>query len=209
MQRLAGRLGAIARRYAPSGCARSTCASTRLSPLGSSMVGLPSGHACIHMLLPDHTCGGSACIPTIISCLGTVPAPINPPLNLALPVTKRGLHTISSTWAPRRAQLTTEPMSDCEGTFAGEGAGVASLASDASNAFANAYLNVDIPLDGIGLISIPAAEIISPVFTLWITLVIMYIGMPSSQVSSLLSHSTCRASRAQPNTFLSFELLPV
>lgn len=58
----------------------------------------------------------------------------------------------------------------------GEGAGVASLASDASNAFANAYLNVDIPLDGIGLISIPAAEIISPVFTLWITLVIMYMG---------------------------------
>ncbi|BDA40538.1 hypothetical protein COCOBI_01-1910 [Coccomyxa sp. Obi] len=56
----------------------------------------------------------------------------------------------------------------------GEGAGVG-LASDASNAFANAYLNVDIPLDGIGLISIPAAEIISPVFTLWITLVIMYI----------------------------------
>ena len=53
---------------------------------------------------------------------------------------------------------------------------MASLASDASNAFANAYLNVDIPLDGIGLISIPAAEIISPVFTLWITLVIMYLG---------------------------------
>lgn len=59
---------------------------------------------------------------------------------------------------------------------AGEGAGVASLASDASNAFANSYLNVDIPLDGIGLISIPAAEIISPVFTLWITLVMMYLG---------------------------------
>ena len=53
---------------------------------------------------------------------------------------------------------------------------MASLASDASSAFANAYLNVDIPLDGIGLISIPAAEIISPVFTLWITLVIMYMG---------------------------------
>ena len=37
-------------------------------------------------------------------------------------------------------------------------------------------LNIDIPLDGIGLVGMPAAEAISPVFTLWITLVVMYIG---------------------------------
>ena len=35
---------------------------------------------------------------------------------------------------------------------------------------------VDIPLDGRGLIAISAAETISPVFTLWVTLVLMYLG---------------------------------
>ena len=35
-------------------------------------------------------------------------------------------------------------------------------------------LNIDIPFDGLGLISIPASETISPVFTMWITLVAMY-----------------------------------
>ncbi len=37
-------------------------------------------------------------------------------------------------------------------------------------------LNIDIPLDGMGLVGMPAAEAISPVFTLWITLVVMYLG---------------------------------
>ena len=39
-------------------------------------------------------------------------------------------------------------------------------------------LNIDIPFDGLGLISIPASETISPVYTMWITLVAMYTGMP-------------------------------
>lgn len=82
----------------------------------------------------------------------------------------------------------------CSNLPAGEGAGVASLASDASSAFANAYLNVDIPLDGIGLISIPAAEIISPVFTLWITLVIMYMGMRQTSSHVPKNLARCRAS---------------
>ena len=39
-------------------------------------------------------------------------------------------------------------------------------------------LSVDIPLDGLGLVGFPAADAISPVFTLWITLVLMYLGQP-------------------------------
>ena len=39
-------------------------------------------------------------------------------------------------------------------------------------------LNIDVPFDGLGLISIPASETISPVFTMWITLVAMYTGIP-------------------------------
>jgi Flp pilus assembly protein TadB len=61
---------------------------------------------------------------------------------------------------------------------AGEGAGMGSRAGDSSGSFPNSYLSVDIPLDGMGFVSFPAAEIISPVFTLWTTLVIMYIGEP-------------------------------
>ena len=37
-------------------------------------------------------------------------------------------------------------------------------------------LSVDIPLDGLGLVGFPAADAISPVFTLWITLVLMYLS---------------------------------
>lgn len=51
--------------------------------------------------------------------------------------------------------------------------------SNASSSFSTPYLNVDIPLDGMGFVSIPASEIISPVFTLWTTLVVMYIGASS------------------------------
>lgn len=47
---------------------------------------------------------------------------------------------------------------------------------------------MDIPLDGMGFVSIPASEIISPVFTLWTTLVIMYIGEPIFTVICLLGH---------------------
>ena len=35
---------------------------------------------------------------------------------------------------------------------------------------------VDIPFDGLGLIGFPASDTISPVYTLWVTLVLMYIG---------------------------------
>ena len=37
-------------------------------------------------------------------------------------------------------------------------------------------LAVDVPLDGRGPTALPAAEMMSPVFTLWITLVAMYLG---------------------------------
>jgi hypothetical protein len=40
-------------------------------------------------------------------------------------------------------------------------------------------LTVDIPLDGLGLIGFPAADAISPVYTVWITLVLMYLGDPT------------------------------
>lgn len=38
-------------------------------------------------------------------------------------------------------------------------------------------LTVDIPFDGLGLIGFPAADAISPVYTMWISLVVMYLGM--------------------------------
>lgn len=40
-------------------------------------------------------------------------------------------------------------------------------------------LKVDIPFDGLGLIGFPAADAISPVYTIWITLVVMYLGLLS------------------------------
>lgn len=43
---------------------------------------------------------------------------------------------------------------------------------------------VDIPLDGRGLIAIPAAETISPVFTLWVTLVLLYLANSLADYSS-------------------------
>ncbi|KAK9862826.1 hypothetical protein WJX84_007158 [Apatococcus fuscideae] len=45
-------------------------------------------------------------------------------------------------------------------------------------------LNIDIPLDGIGLVGMPAAEAISPVFTLWITLVVMYLVNSAADFSA-------------------------
>ena len=35
---------------------------------------------------------------------------------------------------------------------------------------------IDIPFDGLGLIGFPASDAISPVYTLWVTLVFMYLG---------------------------------
>ena len=54
----------------------------------------------------------------------------------------------------------------------GEGAGLVTGQTKSPQ-----ILNIDIPFDGLGLISIPASETISPVFTMWITLVAMYTGM--------------------------------
>ena len=50
-------------------------------------------------------------------------------------------------------------------------------------------LSVDIPLDGLGLVGFPAADAISPVFTLWITLVLMYLGQPKTlQMTRAIPH---------------------
>ena len=57
----------------------------------------------------------------------------------------------------------------CHG--AGEGAGLVTTQPKSAQ-----ILSMDIPFDGLGLISIPASETISPVFTMWITLVAMYTG---------------------------------
>ena len=59
--------------------------------------------------------------------------------------------------------------SQSEGWCAGE-------AASADSSVDSPVVYVDIPLDGRGLIAIPAAESISPVFTLWVTLVVMYLG---------------------------------
>lgn len=53
----------------------------------------------------------------------------------------------------------------------GEGAGLVTTQPKSAQ-----ILNIDVPFDGLGLISIPASETISPVFTMWITLVAMYTG---------------------------------
>lgn len=60
----------------------------------------------------------------------------------------------------------------------GEGAGLGTSQTKSPQ-----ILNIDIPFDGLGLISIPASETISPVFTMWITLVAMYTGMPMTALS--------------------------
>jgi len=44
-------------------------------------------------------------------------------------------------------------------------------------------LSVDIPFDGLGLIGFPATDAISPVYTVWITLVLMYLGAYSFHTS--------------------------
>ena len=62
----------------------------------------------------------------------------------------------------------------------GEGAAEAAGACGVGNATCGltGLLAVDVPLDGRGPTAIPAAETMSPVFTLWITLVAMYLGEP-------------------------------
>ncbi len=63
---------------------------------------------------------------------------------------------------------------------AGEGAAEAAGACGQGNATCGltGLLAVDVPLDGRGPTAIPASETMSPVFTLWITLVAMYLGAP-------------------------------
>lgn len=51
-------------------------------------------------------------------------------------------------------------------------------------------LSIDIPLDGLGLIGFPAADAISPVYTIWITLVVMYLGRSHMPLLCLLKLST-------------------
>ena len=58
---------------------------------------------------------------------------------------------------------------------AGEGAGLGSLTGQQAGS-QKQTLTIDIPFDGKGAITIPAHEAISPVMTMWITLVAMYAG---------------------------------
>lgn len=37
-------------------------------------------------------------------------------------------------------------------------------------------VDVDFPLDGLGAVAVPAGSILSPVLTMWITLMVCYIG---------------------------------
>ena len=67
--------------------------------------------------------------------------------------------------------------------FTGEGAGLGTSQTKSPQ-----ILNIDIPFDGLGLISIPASETISPVFTMWITLVAMYTGMLITRLSFAAKH---------------------
>ena len=59
----------------------------------------------------------------------------------------------------------------------GEGAAEATGAcGNSATCGLTGLLAVDVPLDGRGPTALPAAEMMSPVFTLWITLVAMYLG---------------------------------
>ena len=65
----------------------------------------------------------------------------------------------------------------CRTLSTGEGAAEAAGACGNSAACGlTGLLAVDVPLDGRGPTALPAAEMMSPVFTLWITLVAMYLG---------------------------------
>jgi hypothetical protein len=37
-------------------------------------------------------------------------------------------------------------------------------------------IGIDFPLDGRGQVLVPAAAVLSPVFTMWVTLILVYIG---------------------------------
>ena len=60
-------------------------------------------------------------------------------------------------------------------------------------------LQVDLPLDGRGPITIPAEWSISPIASMWLTLFLMYIGLrpprgacsQSSSCCSMLTHACC------------------
>lgn len=56
------------------------------------------------------------------------------------------------------------------------GAGAAGPSNTSSTAAGTKYLYLDFPLDGKGIISVPAGAVISPVFTMWVTLLMLYIG---------------------------------
>ncbi len=66
----------------------------------------------------------------------------------------------------------------------GEGAGLGSSQPKGAH-----ILNIDVPFDGLGLISIPASETISPVFTMWITLVAMYTSKFAQKQQSYYSQA--------------------
>lgn len=62
------------------------------------------------------------------------------------------------------------------GVYAGEGAGSPLSPNNTSGSSVPPYIHVDFPLDGLGIVTVPAGSVISPVFTMWITLVTLYIG---------------------------------
>lgn len=74
-------------------------------------------------------------------------------------------------------------VTDPQCTSTGEGAGLGTSQTKSPQ-----ILNIDIPFDGLGLISIPASETISPVFTMWITLVAMYTGMLMTALLFVTTH---------------------
>lgn len=47
-------------------------------------------------------------------------------------------------------------------------------------------ISIDIPLDGLGPVTLSSDNVISPVFTLWLTLMLMFIG----EACDLLHHSS-------------------
>lgn len=74
---------------------------------------------------------------------------------------------------PRRPDSSCLPQTLVQGEGAAEAAGAC---GNSATCGLTGLLAVDIPLDGRGPTALPAAEMMSPVFTLWITLAAMYLG---------------------------------
>eukprot|EP00198_Chlamydomonas_reinhardtii_P006217 XP_001695553.1 predicted protein [Chlamydomonas reinhardtii] len=61
-------------------------------------------------------------------------------------------------------------------TAAGGGSSRNGSSSSSSSSGSGSFISVDFPLDGEGVKDVPAGDVLSPVFSMWVTLVAVYVG---------------------------------